>query len=147
MARMQVPLEIRLALHDNLIAYAWALDRADADGVAATFTADGSITGFAGQKFSDREGVKEFARWAFSQPGFKGKQHHVQPMRIEPDGDGWKMTSYWFSVAWDAGRPPTPLQMGYYQDTFAQEDGEWLFKEKLILRWDNQNAPMVGPST
>ena len=147
MARTQVPTEVRFALHDNLFAYAWALDRADADGFAATFTTDGSITGFAGQKWSGREGVKGFALQAFQQPGFKGRQHHVQPLFIEPAGDGWKMTSYWMSVTWDAGRSPTVLQMGYYLDTFAQQDGEWLFEEKLILPWDNQTAPTVGPSS
>ncbi len=147
MARTQVPTEVRFALHDNLLAYAWALDRADADGVAATFTPDGSITGFAGKKMSGTEGVKQFALGAFQQPGFRGRQHHVQPMSIEPAGDGWKMTSYWMSVTWDAGRAPTILGMGYYLDTFALHDGEWLSAEKLILPWDNQTAPTVGPST
>ena len=148
MARTQVPTEVRFALHDNLFAYAWALDRADADGVAATFTRDGSITGFAGKKLTGAAGVKEFARGAFNnQPGFKGRQHHVQPLFIEPAGDGWKMTSYWMAVTWDAGRSPTILSMGYYQDICEEQDGEWLFKEKIILPWDNQVAPTVGPST
>jgi len=147
MARTRAPTEVRFALHDNLFAYAWALDRADADGVAATFTSDGSVTGIADQTWSGTEGVKEFARQAFQQPGFKGRQHHVQPLFIEPAGDGWSMTSYWMAVTWDAGRSPTILSMGYYRDVYALQEGEWLFKSKIITRWDNQTAPMAGPST
>jgi hypothetical protein len=144
MARHQVPAEVRFALHDNLFAYAWALDRADAQGVAATFTRDGSVTGIANQTWRNTGGVIEFALQAFKQPGFKGRQHHVQPLFIEPAGDGWVMTSYWMAVNWDIGRLPTIVSMGWYRDTYALQDGEWLFKDKVITRWDSQTAPMVN---
>ena len=92
------------------------------------------------------EGVKAFALQAFQQPGFAGRQHHVQPLFIEPDGDGWKMTSYWMAVTWDAGRAPAILSMGWYEDRYALENGDWLCKSKVIRRWDSGSAPVVGPS-
>ena len=148
MPNATVPAEIRFALHDNLFAYAWALDRADAAGVIATFTKNGSVTNVADRKFSGPEGLAEFCHAVFLvQPNFKGRQHHVQPLFIEPAGDGWKMTSYWMAVAWDAGRAPTIVSMGYYVDTYAEEDGAWRFADKHILRWDADSAPMVGEST
>lgn len=146
MPRSSIPADVRIALHDNIFAYAWALDRADADGVAATFTSGGSVTGIGNQTWSGTQGVKEFALQAFQQPGFKGRQHHVQPLFIEPDGDGYRMTSYWMAVTWDVGRAPAILSMGWYRDTYAFENGEWLFREKIITRWDSQSAPMAGPS-
>jgi hypothetical protein len=144
MARSPVPAEVRFALHDNLFAYAWALDRADEKGVAATFTRDGSVTGIANQTWHNTDGVIEFALQAFQQLGFKGRQHHVQPLFIEPAGDGWVMTSYWMAVNWDIGRLPTIVSMGWYRDTYAQQDGEWLFKAKIISRWDSATAPMAN---
>ncbi len=81
---------------------------------------------------------------AFKQPGFKGRQHHVQPLFIESQDDGWRMTSYWMAVTWDVGRAPTILSMGWYEDRFAEENGEWLFKSKEITRWDSENAPMAS---
>lgn len=146
MPRSNVPIDVRLAIYDDIFAYAWALDRADAEGIADTFTSDGSVTGAAGVTLRGREGVKEFAAQAFRQPGFAGRQHHVQPLFIEPDGDGWKMTSYWMAVTWDAGRAPEILMMGWYEDRYVQEEGEWLCQSKVITRWDSSSAPMVGKS-
>jgi uncharacterized protein (TIGR02246 family) len=147
MPRSTVPADVRFAIYDSIFAYAWALDRADADGIAATFTSDGVIINVTGAEWKGTDGIKQFALQAFEQPGFAGRQHHVQPLFIEPDGDGWSMTSYWMAVTWDAGRPaPEILLMGYYVDRYAQENGEWLCKHKTITRWDSGIAPMVGRS-
>ena len=147
MPRSSVPTDVRFALYDTIFAYAWALDRADADGIAATFTLDGVVTNVTGADWKGREGIRQFALQAFQQAGFAGRQHHVQPLFIEPDGDGWSMTSYWMAVTWDAGRPaPEILLMGWYFDRYALEDGDWLCRSKTITRWDSASAPMVGPS-
>src|SRR5688572_10394463 len=98
MPRYAVPTDVRFALYDNIFAYAWALDRADAEGLVSTFTADGVITNVTGAEFKGAEGIRQFALQAFQQPGFAGRQHHVQPLFIEQDGDGWSMTSYWMAV-------------------------------------------------
>jgi hypothetical protein len=34
--------------------------------------------------------------------------------------------------------------MGSYVDTFANVDGQWLIKEKIIDPWNSATAPMVG---
>jgi len=146
MPRSSVPTEIRFALHDNIFAYAWALDRADAEGLVSTFTSDGVIINVTGAEFRGADGIRQFARQAFEQPGFAGRQHHVQPLLIEPAGDGWSMTSYWMAVTWDSGRAPQILFIGWYEDSYAQENGEWLCKSKKIMRWESDSAPMAGPS-
>jgi len=147
MPRSAVPADVRFAIYDCIFAYAWALDRADAAGLAATFTPGGRVTNVTGAVWQGRDAVKEFALQAFQQAGFAGRQHHVQPLFIEPDGDGWSMTSYWMAVTWDAGRPaPEILMMGWYVDRYALEDGEWLCESKAITRWDSASAPMAGPS-
>ena len=147
MPRPSVPADVRHAIHDCIFAYAWALDRADAEGIAATFTSDGRITNVTGAAWEGTDGIKQFALQAFQQAGFAGRQHHVQPLFFEPAGDGWSMTSYWMAVTWDAGRPaPEILLMGWYVDTYAQENGEWLCNSKTITRWDSATAPMAGPS-
>ena len=146
MSRSAVPTDVRFALYDNIFAYAWALDRADADGLASTFTADGTITNVTGAQWQGRDGIRQFGLQAFEQPGFAGRQHHVQPLFIEQDGDGWSMTSYWMAVTWDSGKAPQILFIGWYEDRYALEDGEWLCTSKVIRRWESGNAPMAGPS-
>lgn len=146
MPRSAVPTDVRFALYDNIFAYAWALDRADAEGLVRTFTTDGVITNVTGAEFQGAEGIRRFALQAFQQPGFAGRQHHVQPLFIEQDGDGWSMTSYWMAVTWDSGRAPQILFIGWYEDTYALENGEWLCKAKKITRWESGTAPMAGPS-
>jgi uncharacterized protein (TIGR02246 family) len=146
MPKSSVPTEVRFALYDNIFAYAWALDRADAEGIAATFTPDGAITNVTGAEFEGADGIRQFAVQAFQQPGFAGRQHHVQPLFIEPDGDAWSMTSYWMAVTWDFGKAPQILFIGWYEDVYVQENGEWLCKHKTITRWDSSSAPMAGPS-
>jgi len=147
MPRSTVPTDVRFAIYDAIFAYAWALDRADGDGIADTFTSDGVITNVTGAESRGRDGIKEFAQRAFQQPGFAGRQHHVQPLFIEPDGDGWKMTSYWMAVTWDYTRMPQILFIGWYEDRYVQENGEWLCQSKVITRWDSSSAPMAGPSS
>ena len=147
MPRSNVPTEVRFGIHDAIFAYAWALDRADADGIADTFTSDCVLKNASGDEYHGRDGIKAFAERAFHQAGFAGRQHHVQPLFIEPDGDGWKMTSYWMAVTWDYNRAPQVLMIGWYEDRYALENGEWLCQSKVITRWDSSSAPMAGPSS
>ncbi len=137
----------RQAIYDNLRLYAWCLDRADGDGVAATFTRDGIIEATGGRQYQNPGGVQEFVRQAAIQPGFFGRQHHVQPLLIEQDDQGYQVTSYWMVITWHAGSAPFLVGLGWYRDSCVMEDGVWRFKKKIISRWDRENAPVIRNSS
>jgi len=143
---INISTEDRLAIHDNAMRYAWALDTMDADTLAETFTANGSISTTSGDVFTGSEGTKQFGRNAFAIPGHAGRQHHIQPLFFDAaPGGGYLMTSYWMVVTWDAGTAPRIVSLGWYKDVCVQENGAWKFADKQILRWDSETAPVVPP--
>lgn len=136
--------EDRRAIYTNLRQYAWCLDRADSEGVSATFTRDGIVE--SATQFQNPGGLQEFVRNAAKMPGFAGRQHHVQPLLIEKSDDGYLVTSYFMVITSHVGKPPFILAIGYYRDSFVLEDGNWRFKKKILTRWDAENAPLVHRS-
>jgi hypothetical protein len=134
----------RQAIYDNLRRYAWCLDRADGDGVAACFTRDGIVQTTSGQQYRNPGGPQEFVRQASSQEGFFGRQHHVQPLLIEKADEGYMLTSYWMVVTWHEGAAPFLVSLGHYRDHCVLEDGEWRFAKKTILRWDDKSVPRAN---
>jgi hypothetical protein len=139
-----IPPEDRAATYTCLRDYARHLDLADGDGVASTFTADGVIETIAGSPHVGVAGLREFVREAATMEGFAGRQHHLQPMLIEKTDDGYLVTSYWMVITFHAGKPPFFVGLGWYKDTYVQEDSRWLCKQKYILRWSPENAPIFG---
>jgi len=134
----------RFAIYDTLFRYAWSLDRKDADGIASCFTPDGVIVSATNdQRWVGTQGLKDFGYNAFKQEGFAGRQHHVQPNLFEKTDEGYKVTSYWMVVTWDAGTAPRIVSLGWYEDRLVQDGGSWLFKEKIIRCWDSESAPVV----
>ena len=140
----KISVEDRQAIYDNLRMYAWCLDRADGAGVAGCFTPDGWVQGGTGQRFIGPVRVAEFVKNASSQPGFFGRQHHIQPLFFEDTAEGYTLTSYWQVVTWHAGEQPGVILMGYYVDKCVKVGGEWRFSEKQINRWDSTTTPPLA---
>ena len=143
MSETHISTQDRNAIHDIMSRYAWCLDRGDIDGLATTFTPDGTIHSTT-RVFEGTEGIKAFAANALAQPGFAGRQHHIHPLTIEATDGGYVAISYWMVVTWDAGKEPRIVALGYYRDTCVQVDYQWRFKKKIIARWDSDTAPMVS---
>jgi SnoaL-like domain len=70
----------------------------------------------------------------------------VQHLLVEQaDGGGYRVTSYWVSLQWDAeGDTRSIRAMGSYVDTCVKVDGQWRIQEKIIDPWNSATAPMVG---
>jgi hypothetical protein len=136
----KITVEDRQAIYDNQRIYAWCLDQANGEGVAGVFTRDGVIR-TATATWEGPERIAAFVANAASQPGFFGRQHHVQPLFIEEVDGNYVMTSYWMVVTSHVGKDPFVVYIGYYKDTCVKEDGQWRFKEKVINRWDDTTSP------
>ncbi|HEX5369329.1 MAG TPA: nuclear transport factor 2 family protein [Dehalococcoidia bacterium] len=139
--------EDRAAIYATLREYARCLDLADGDGVGATFTRDGTIETTNGGNFTGLDGMREFVRNAATMTGFSGRQHHMQPMLIEPTDEGYLVTSYWKVVTSHAGKPPFFVGLGWYKDRYVKQDGAWRCKHKQILQWNMANAPLFGSAS
>lgn len=131
----------REAIYENLRRYAWHLDQADGDGVAATFSRDGVVESGT-MRYQNPGGLREFVARAATMDGFFGRQHHVQPLLIEKIDAGYLVTSYWMVLTQHAGAAPFLAYNGWYRDTCVLEGGMWRFKQKIISRWDFETAPI-----
>jgi hypothetical protein len=131
----------REAIYANLRRYCWHLDHADGEGVASTFTRGGVVESTSG-RFHNPGGLQQFVAQAATMEGFFGRQHHAQPLLLEPADEGYLLTSYWIVLTQHAGSTPFLVYNGWYQDTCVLEDGAWRVKHKIIRRWDHENAPI-----
>jgi ketosteroid isomerase-like protein len=136
--------EDRVAILDVLAHYAWCMDRGDAKGVAALFAPDGLLRNAAGQEFHGQEGVEKFAAAAASQPGFRGRQHHIRHLFMQPAENGWRALSYYQVVTFAAGKEPEILSIGCYDDHCVKIEGRWRIKAKRLNRWNSTAAPQAG---
>ena len=138
-------LEDRQAIYDTLARYVWSMDTGDIEGVVATFTPDGVVKDVTGKRWDAAAGgVRGFATHFLTRPNRRGGQHHVQHLFVDKaDGDGYCVTSYWFSVRWSTADDQKHIRaLGSYRDTCVQTAGRWLIKEKIIDPWNSDTAPL-----
>jgi SnoaL-like domain len=148
MTNTGVGMEDRQAIYDLLARYVWGMDTGDIEGVVATFTSDGVVKDVTGKRWDAAAGgARGFANYFLTRPNRRGGQHHVQHLFVEPaDGGGYRVTSYWVSVQWDADSDRKSIRaMGSYLDTCVKVDGQWRIKEKIIDPWNSASAPTVVP--
>lgn len=128
----------RLAIHDLVSRYCWALDTGDVDAFIACFCEDGALVWGAFDmplRWQGAAALRHFASFLRDQPSTAGRQHHVTNLLIEPDGDGVRGKAF-VAVALRQGDGPHLLNvMGWYEDRFRREDGEWKIVERTIHDW------------
>ncbi len=135
MAAATLSLEERQAIYDTLARYVWGMDTGDIEGVVATFTPDGVVKDVMGKRWDAAAGgARGFATFFLTRPNRRGGQHHVQHLFVDAtEGGAYRVTSYWFSLRWDAESDQKAVRaMGSYVDTCVKVDGRWLIKEKII---------------
>jgi hypothetical protein len=128
----------RLAIRDVVSRYCWAVDTGDVDAFLACFCSDGLLVWDAFDvplRWRGAEALRHFASFLRDQPSTAGRQHHVTNLLIEPDGDGARAKAF-VAVALRQGDGPHLLNvMGWYEDRFRREGGEWKIAERTIRDW------------
>ncbi len=134
-------LDDRIAIQDLVARYAWALDTGDIDALIACFTPDARIVE---EVFEDpdvwegHDGIRRISEHYRNAKGFPGRQHHTSQLMVEGGGEAADARSFVF-VTECHGEPPYLLRFtGYYQDKVVKQDGQWLFKERIIRLWDGE---------
>jgi len=134
-----VPVADRLAIHELLARYAWALDTGDLDALVACFTPDAVVIEEVFEdpdRWEGHDGIRRLGKHYSSAPGFPGRQHHITQVLIDGDEAQARVRAFTF-VTECRGEPPYVLRFaGYYEDRVAKVEGEWLFAERVIRLWD-----------
>jgi uncharacterized protein (TIGR02246 family) len=127
-----------LAIRDVIARYAWALDTGDVDGFVACFCRDGVLVWDAfeePERWQGAEALRHFAEFFRGLPTSAGRQHHVSNTLVTAAGEDARSRSY-VAVAVRQGEGPHLLSvMGYYEDLFRREDGQWRLAERVIRDW------------
>ncbi len=128
----------QLAIRDVIARYAWALDTGDVDGFVACFCTDGLLVWDAFEepdRWRGHDALRHFAGFFRDLPTSAGRQHYVSNTLIKPSQGGAQAKSY-AAVALRQGDGPHLLNvMGYYEDCFRRENGEWRIAERIIRDW------------
>jgi len=134
--------EERDAVYDVLRRYIWCMDTGDIDGIAATFTTDGTVKDITGRRWDGEDAARRFAGHFIMRPNRPAGQHWVQHMQLEASSENEaRVTSYWFTVVRDKDDDRNFVSnLGRYIDTCVRVDGRWLIKEKLIDPWNNETV-------
>lgn len=119
------------ALHDNLMLYCRALDRADRDGIAATYWPDatddhGSFVG------SGHEWADEAVRWKDLSWQVN---HHMGNVISDIQGDRAQRESMFLVVCQFKESGKTMWEGGRYRDLCEKRDGEWRVLSRVCI-WD-----------
>ena len=113
--------------------YNKAIDTGDADGYAATFTADGEFVGIVGT-FKGRDELRAFAADYATNPDmadFASAQHWVTNLVVDGGGDDATAFSHLMMVKPD-GEAGSIILVGHYDDTLRRVDGAWRFARRVV---------------
>jgi hypothetical protein len=134
--------EDRDAVYDVLRRYIWCMDTGDIDGIAATFTAGGTVKDITGRRWDGPDAARSFARHFIERPERPAMQHWVQHMSMDVlTADTARVTSYWFTVVRDSSDDRKFVtNLGRYIDTCVRMDGRWLISDKQIDPWNNETV-------
>jgi len=128
----------QLDIRDVISRYAWALDTGDVESFVTCFCRDGVLVWDAFEtpgRWQGHAALRHFVSFFRDQPSSAGRQHHVTNVLIEASDEGARGKAY-AAVALRRDDGPHALHvMGWYQDRFRREDGEWRLAERIIRDW------------
>ena len=128
----------QLAIRDVIARYCWSLDTGDVEGLVSCFASDGVLVWDAFDvplQWQGAAALRHFASFLRDQPATAGRQHHVTNVLLEADGDGARGKAF-VAVAMRQGEGPHRLNvMGWYEDHFRRENGQWKLARRTIRDW------------
>ena len=142
---LTTPIEDRLAIHDLLPRYAWALDTGDDVAYMLLFTPDGAfIQGDVEHRGREALGtlVRELSK--HQAPG--NRHHNTQILFEEGDHSYCRLRSYSTHIYEPvAGQPQVIRLQGYYRDLCVKVDGVWYFAERAWDVWQSDRLVEYRP--
>jgi hypothetical protein len=125
---MGLSTEDRLAITELYSKYNHAIDFGDAEGWAATFTADGVFNGGGGGPQQGTEALTGFARGFAA--NVKGR-HWTNNLVVE--GEGSSANGKCYLILWNlAQKPASIMATGIYRDELAKTGDGWRFTSRKV---------------
>jgi actinorhodin biosynthesis protein ActVIA len=121
--------------------YSHALDKAEGDRFAATFTADGEFTrgrpaGHGSEVRTPLKGIEALTRMG----SVGGGRHFTANLTVTPTPDGAEGSCY--LLLFDARSvPATLMETAIYDDTLVRTPQGWRFKKRVVWRDDDDISP------
>ncbi len=134
---MALPLDDQLAIHDLYARYCHALDDGDGDGVAACFTADGTLDAKLGDPVVGTEALTAFVAGVVQfVPGIR---HQATNVMVTGEGDAATGRAYLYAYRAGANGHEVIIT-GRYRDTLRKDGGTWRF----VLRTMDPDVPAAA---
>lgn len=127
---MALTLADRMAIHDLVADYNWAIDHVEAEAWAATFTEDGALVANGVERARGRAALVAYLaeRRAAGKPQLR---HWVTNLRVSGEGTQARLQAYVMAFRIDEGLG-APYVMGEYDDDVVHTGGRWLFRARRL---------------
>jgi uncharacterized protein (TIGR02246 family) len=138
---MPVSIEDRFAINDLFVRYSTALDAGDVETIVSCFTPDGTLESPAIGKYAGHDGIRAFSE-RFAAMHQRGVQlrHVISNLAMTVDGDAAHATCYLTNMITVDGKSQM-MPPGRYECKLRRLEGEWLFKNRLVIL----DAPFLLP--
>lgn len=131
-----------VAIQHLFAVYAWALDMADLATLEDIFTEDAVFEDTSGNVYPDRAAFLAYAAELTARPEFRGRQHHIDHLVIEPTADGFSCKSYWTVTKWFSGENRKIVEVtGWSEDRFRRAADGLRFCERRVHYWRDVDCP------
>lgn len=135
---MTLSTQDRLDIQQLVARYAWALDTGDVEGFVDCFHSDGELLWDAFDTPLQWRGAAELRRFAEglrALPASAGRQHHVSNLLVEPADGGARGRAFVLVTLRQPDGAVAAHVAGWYEDSFALEDGKWRIRRRVIRDW------------
>jgi uncharacterized protein (TIGR02246 family) len=119
----------RLAIHELVATYDMAWDTGDADGVVATFLADGVFVDAAGGAHEGREALHDFVT---ASPGQFGAMRHITSTHLVDFTSQTEARHRCYVVFVSHPNGERRLDTGGYEDHVVLTDEGWRFARRTV---------------
>lgn len=135
-------------IHALFTEYVWRFDQADLDSLAEIFTDDIVFQDTAGNVYEGRESTIGYFRQLVARPDFRGRQHHIDNLRITAEAGGYLIRAYWTVTKWDTAAGTKILEVvGHSLDRMRHTDEGLKFCERRVLYWRDADCPWKPDGT
>lgn len=135
-------------VHALFTEYVWRFDQADLASLAEIFTEDMIFQDTTGNVFEGRDPTMRYFQQLTARPDFRGRQHHIDNLRITPESGGYLIRSYWTVTKWDTDAGTKVFEVtGHSLDRVRHTEDGLKFCERRVMYWRNTDCPWKPDDT
>lgn len=135
-------------IHALFTEYVWTFDQADLGSLEKLFTEDMVFEDTGGIVYQGRAPTMDYFRELVRRPSFRGRQHHIDNLRITPEAGGYLIRAYWTVTKWDTAANTKIFEVtGHSLDRMRKTPEGLKFCERRVMYWRNTDCPWLPDGT